>query len=90
MMTQKMIAEAARFNTTVENLMESGFIWLENTYGDSHWFANDESGTLQSLAWYREQQRKTREFRKNHPQKRVESEGATMTLDELKKLMMAA
>ena len=55
-MTQKMIEEAKRFNTTVENLLESGFIWMSDVYGDCHWFAYTEFGTLMSLAWYRTRQ----------------------------------
>lgn len=59
--TQLMIDEATRFNTTVENLLESGFVWLSDAYGDCHWFANTEFGTLMSLAWYRKQQEGLRE-----------------------------
>lgn len=55
-MAQMMIEEAKRYNTTVENLIESGFVWLSDAYGDCHWFANTEFGTLMSLAWFRKQQ----------------------------------
>lgn len=55
-----MIEEAARFNTTVENLEESGFLFNSNAFGDCHWFAII-NGTMMSLAWFRERQRKLRE-----------------------------
>ena len=55
-----MIEEAARFNTTVENLEESGFFFSSDAYGDCHWFALI-NGTMMSLAWFRKRQRKLRE-----------------------------
>ena len=57
-MTQMMIEEATRFNTTVENLEEQGFIFMADAYGDCHWFYPEPAfgGTLMSLAWYRNQQ----------------------------------
>ena len=55
-----MIGEAARFNTTVENLEESGFFFSSDACGDCHWFAF-LNGTMMSLAWFRERQRKLRE-----------------------------
>lgn len=60
-MAQMMIEEAKRYNTTVENLIESGFVWLSDACGDCHWFANTEFGTLMSLAWFRKQQDGIRE-----------------------------
>ena len=58
---QKMkIEEAARFNTTVENLEENGFFFCPDACGDCHWFAFT-NGTMMSLAWFRERQRKLRE-----------------------------
>ena len=60
-MAQMMIEEAKRYNTTVKNLIESGFVWLPDAYGDCHWFANTEFGTLMSLAWFRKQQEGVRE-----------------------------
>lgn len=55
-----MIGEAVRFNTTVENLEESGFFFSSDACGDCHWFAFI-NGTMMSLAWFRERQRKLRE-----------------------------
>lgn len=55
-----MIEEATRFNTTVENLEESGFFFRSDACGDCHWFAF-ANGTMMSLAWFRERQRKFRE-----------------------------
>ena len=55
-----MIEEAARFNTTVENLEESGFFFSSDACGKCHWFAFI-NGTMMSLAWFRERQRKLRE-----------------------------
>ena len=55
-----MIEEAARFNTTVENLEESGFFFSPDACGDCHWFAFI-NGTMMSLTWFRERQRKLRE-----------------------------
>ena len=46
--------EAARFNTTVEALEESGFVFLSDALGGCHWFALFH-GTLMSLSWFREQ-----------------------------------
>lgn len=59
-LTQKMkIEEAARFNTTVENLEENGFFFCPDACGDCHWFAL-LNGTMMSLAWFRERQHKLR------------------------------
>ena len=67
-MTQRnemMVAEATRYNTTVENLIESGFVFLSDACGTCHWFAPEPAfgGTMMSLAWYREQQAN---FRREH------------------------
>ena len=51
--------EAERFNTTVEDLEESGFFFRSDVYGPCHWFAF-EGGTIQSLAWFRERQNELR------------------------------
>lgn len=58
--SEMMIEEATRFNTTVENLIESGFFFCSDACGDCHWFAF-VNGTMMSLAWFREGQRKLRE-----------------------------
>ena len=59
-LTQKMkIEEAARFNTTVENLEENGFFFCSDACGDCHWFAF-LNGTMMSLAWFRERQHELR------------------------------
>ena len=58
--SEMMIEEATRFNTTVENLEESGFFFCSDACGDCHWFAFI-NGTMMSLAWFRERQRKLRE-----------------------------
>ena len=57
-MTQMMIDEAKKFNTTVESLREQGFVFLSEACGDCHWFYPEPAfgGTLMSLAWYRQQQ----------------------------------
>ena len=63
MVTQMMIDEATRYNTTVESLKEQGIIFDEDVCGSCHWFAScaEFGGTQMSLAWFRAQQAAMRE-----------------------------
>lgn len=74
MITQAMKDEAKKFGTTAESLLEQGFVYLENVYGNCHWCCTEPAfgGELVSLAWYRENQKMMREEREAFYKKPVE------------------